>query len=207
MKPGEPLPTALVLEMACPQCGQALHARLPQAIDLQLQPQRRAQIVQRTLHDVACPHCRSLISVATAIAVWEPLQRLVLTWHPQDGDAKGWQTRVDGVVASLRRAQPASAKAKRQACATHGALANALLEGFWDAPESAGLQARGLWRNVFPLLPAASRIRALDLLGEGDQKALLEEAERDPALSAALRRASDPQQQVFTPTLEAALQA
>lgn len=207
MKPDQPLPAVLELDLACPQCGQPMHASLPQQIDLQLQPQRRAKIVQRTLHDAECPHCRSLITVPMAIAVWEPLQRLVLTWHPQDGDALGWQTRVDGLVAGLRKALPGSANARRQDCATHGALANALLEGFWDTPESAGLQAQGLWRKVFPLLPAPSRIRALDLLAEGDQKALLEEAERDPALGAALRRASDPQQQVFTPTLEAALQA
>ena len=207
MKPEQPLPAVLELDLACPQCGQPMHASLPQQIDLQLQPQLRARIVQRTLHDAQCRHCRSPIRLPTAIAVWEPLQRVVLTRHPGDGDVSGWQTRVDGLVAALRKAQPASADARRQDCATHGALANALLEGFWDAPESAGLQAQGVWRKVFPLLPAASRIRVLDLLAEGDQKALREEAERDPALSAALRRASDPQQLVFTPMLETALQA
>jgi CHAT domain-containing protein len=207
MKPDESLPAELALDLACPQCGQAMHLSVPQLLDLQVQPQRRAQIVQRTLHDVDCPHCRSLIHLPVPIAVWEPTRRLILTWHPQYGDAMGLQTRVNLLVASLRQMQPAAAHAQCHDCVTHGALANALLEGFWDAPESAGLQAQGIWRKVFPLLPTASRVRVLDLLIEGDQKAVLEEAERDPALGAALRRAIDPQQQVYTPTLEAALQA
>jgi hypothetical protein len=82
-----------------------------------------------------------------------------------------------------------------------------LLEGYWEAPETAGLQAEGIWKQIFQRLPIAARIRILDLLSEGEQQDVLEEANRDPELNAALQLASDPEQKNLSLPLKAAMLA
>lgn len=200
------LPFQMAVQIDCPHCRAPLQGTVPQIVDLARMPELRPSLVQGRAHHVVCRSCGVTLKLVPPFLVWNPTTRTLLGVGARADDVES-DAHFARLARSLCAAQPAAQGIPVRRCASHGALVDALLEGHWDAPEAAGLQAEGAWRALFPHLVRHVRVRVFDLLAAGSQQDVLAAAQDDMEMAAAIQLAVDPQAVTHTGAMRLALQA
>lgn len=202
LTPGEARP--LAVQLACPQCGTPLRAEVPICIDLARAPELRGPLLRNQVHELTCPRCEAVLKLDVPFLVWEPVGGRLLACPGRSG-FEVLREHFEGLAAVLRAGQPAAAHAVLEHCGSRGALVDALLAGHWDHAAALGIQLSPNWARVLSALPPGPRVHAFDLIDAGGHPALMQAIDDDPEFGAAVRRAHDPSQLVFTPAIEAAI--
>lgn len=193
----------------CPNCRSGLETVLQQLIDLGKEPQLRRALVQATIHQRTCPQCGALVAVPVPMAAWDPVNQRVIMRVPEElSGQEGAVIRARQLAHSLLELLPA---ADRQAVresvlpSSYGEYVDLLLEGFLDRPEEAGLRAEGAWQELYQRLGRDDRRELLTLLhecGGENNPTFLKALSQRHRLNAAIRRALDPDEKLYSRELE-----
>lgn len=199
----------LNLPIRCERCAQEFQLAVPQLIHLGRQPELRKRLIQETIWQQPCPKCGMWVMAPAPLAVWDAANRRLIMYVPQQfAGQEGAVLQAKQLGEALTESLPTderSAIRESVLVTNFGEYVDLMLDGFLDRLAEVGVRAEGVWEQIYQRLKSQDRRELLSLLhdcGGDNNPTFLKALSENDRLAAAMRRALDPDQKLYTTELE-----